>query len=137
MCTRSATKHPLFGQLIDLLENQIPSYENVVKAFYNNQKTVLEISLQERYSILADRVKCVYSKASIPTIEVNSTIIWIRRLMDKVHTLEKYSDAKRTSDTFTEEILLSSYLTFVPANALIRALEIGTYARAHCQIKFH
>ena len=49
-------------------------------------------------------MKCVYSKASIPTIEVNSTIIRIRRLMDKVHTLEKYSDAKRTSDTFTEKL---------------------------------
>ena len=33
MCTRSATKHPLFGQLVDLPENQIPPYEDVIKAF--------------------------------------------------------------------------------------------------------
>lgn len=101
ICTRSFTETSLFGQSAKLPLNKLPTCEDVVRAYYWNQKSTMEKrNVQEQAKVLATVVKDLYTRASIPSVSINSIIIRIKRLMKKVHDLEKYSDLKRSSLTF-------------------------------------
>ena len=103
--TRSSVEHSLFGNPSQLVHNMIPTCVDVFKAYCYNQ-TVDEISgsFHDRCKIIATAVKEIYVRASIPTIELNSIVVCVKRLVSKVHELEKYPDAKKSSVTFREKL---------------------------------
>src|SRR5207248_8036210 len=55
-------------------------------------------------TLVAHEIKGIYDRASIPTAEVNSIVICIKRLVAKVQELGKYSDAKKSSATYPENL---------------------------------
>lgn len=79
--TRKNTKHSIFGQPRKMSLIQLPTCEDVYRAYlyYLNEgmksNTLLEIS-----KIVANDVQQVYAKASIPTIEYKSIVFRIKRL---------------------------------------------------------
>ena len=85
ICTRSIAEHSLFGAAAKLPKRQIPTYEDVFKAYCWSLKTDdTEPKLMfKRVKILAIEVKNVYTKASIPSIDLKSIAFSIQRLIFK------------------------------------------------------
>ena len=94
----------MFGAAAKLPKQQIPTYEDVFKAYCWSLKTDdTEPKLMfKRVKMLAIEVKDIYTKASIPSIDLQSIAVSIHRLISKVRKLEKYPKLKRTSATIHE-----------------------------------
>lgn len=102
--TRAAVRHTLFGDPSPLPMMKLPTCLDVFNAFrYKQMFLHLESSIHKLVTVLALEVLEIYDNASIPTIQFDSVVIKIKRLISGVHDLEKYSDAKRTSRTFQEK----------------------------------
>lgn len=75
--TRSTWKCPLFGDLSDLKCNVLPTYEDVMK-FYEwskhtnkrSKETNKEPTFKELVNIVALKIEHIWSKASIPTVQL-------------------------------------------------------------------
>jgi len=102
--TRSATEHSILGQPAAFCKNKLPTSADVFRAYDYCVKTAKASTVHERATFVAEEVKEIYDKASIPTTEVSSIVIRIKRLITKVQELGKYPDAKRSSATFKENL---------------------------------
>lgn len=92
--TRSATEHSILGQPTVFPKNQLPTSADVFRAYDYYVKTAKAGTVHERATLVAHEIKEIYNRASIPTAEVSSIVIRIKRLVAKVQELAKYSDAK-------------------------------------------
>jgi hypothetical protein len=108
ICTRSKTEHLIFGQPVQLPERQLPTCADIFRSYCWSQKQSDSsdecASVSDRINLLAERVKEVYSRASIPTVEFYSVTVHIKRVIEKVNQLEKYPLAKRESSSFQEKV---------------------------------
>lgn len=108
ICTRSKTEHSIFGQAVQLPERQLPTCADVYKAYSWSQKqsesSDVGYSVSDRMNLLAEQVKDIYSKASIPTVELYSVTVHLKRVIEKVNKLEKYPVSKRSSLSFQEKV---------------------------------
>ena len=92
----------MFAAAAKLPKRQIQTYEDVFKAYCCGLMTDdTEPKLMfKMVKILPIEVKDICTKASIPSIDLQSIAISIQRLISKARKLEKYSKLKRTSATF-------------------------------------
>ena len=102
--TRSATEHSILGQPTVFPKNQLPTSADVFRAYDYYVKTAKAGTVHERATLVAHEIKEIYNRASIPTAEVSSIVIRIKRLVAKVQELAKYSDAKKSSATYQENL---------------------------------
>ena len=102
--TRSTTEHSILGQPTEFRKNQLPTSADVFRAYDYYVKTAKASSVHERATFVAQEVIEIYDKASIPTVELSSVVIRIKRLVNKVQELGKYSDAKKSSATYQEHL---------------------------------
>jgi hypothetical protein len=102
--TRSATEHSILGQPAKLGKNQLPTSADVFKVYDYYVKTAKTNSVHERATLVAHEVKEIYDAASIPTAELSSVVVRIKRLVAKVQELGKYSEAKKSSTTYQDSL---------------------------------
>jgi hypothetical protein len=102
--TRSVTEHSILGQPATFRRNQLPTSADVFRAYDYYVKTGTANTVHERATLVAHEVKEMYDLASIGTIEVSSVVIRIKRLVSKVQDLGKYSDAKKSSSKYQENL---------------------------------
>jgi len=102
--TRSATEHGILEQPAAFCKNQLPTSADVFRAYDYYVKTAKASTVHERATFVAEEVKEIYDRASIPTAEINSIVVRIKRLATKVQELGKYSDAKKSSATSKETL---------------------------------
>src|SRR5579872_59989 len=103
--TRSTTEHSFLGQAAELPERQIPTCGDVYKAYFWLQtQSEQPTKVSDRIKVLAELVKDVYTKASIPTVELHSISVHIKRVIDKVNAMEKYPMSKRSSQSFHDKV---------------------------------
>lgn len=80
--TRNSWKCPLFGDLCDLKDNILPTYEDVMK-FYEwirhmlkfEKETKKEPTYKEIEAVVVEKLIQIWAKSSIPTVEPKRIII--------------------------------------------------------------
>ena len=102
--TRSSTEHSILEQPAIFSKKQLPTSADVFREYDYYLKNEKWSSAHERATLVAHEIKEIYDTSSIPSIEVNSIVIRIKRLVSKVHELCKYSDAKKSSATYHESL---------------------------------
>ena len=133
--TRSTTEHSIFGQPVKLPKRQLPTSEDVFKAYDFVFKEGQITGIHEISTNVAMEVIQIFISASIPTTELTSVIVRIKRLVEQVHKLVKYPDSKKSSQTFKDK--LSSFKTlFDICCCTIMGYENEANVPAHCLIKF-
>lgn len=98
--TRSNSNHSVFGDPKELCQNVIPLGVDVFKAYMHHQRKKDNNTVKETCRLVAQQVMDIYIKASIPTIEFDSIVRRVQRLIDKGSELRKYPESKRTSDAY-------------------------------------
>lgn len=93
-------EHSVFGIPQPLPTAQLPTSADVFRAYDYCLKFGSTTSLHKRSSVVAEQVQLIYSSASIPTIEFDSIVKRIERLLDKVKELGKYATSKKSSMTY-------------------------------------
>ena len=127
--TRSETEHGILGQPRPFQTNQLPTSADVFKAYDYLLKNNNCASVTERATVIANEIKALYNKASIPTIAVSSLVIRIKRLINKVHELGKYSDRKKSSATFKSSLQMLDQLFDI---CLCKCFNKGVRERSAC-----
>ena len=99
-CTRSKSRHSVFGFPKELTKHVLPTCEDIFTAysFYQQKeefKTVNDIA-----KTIGTEVIEIYNSASIPTIAFDSVVKKVKRLVEKGNDLRKYPESKRTSGTY-------------------------------------
>lgn len=102
--TRSSTEHSLLGQPTAFRKNQLSTFADVFRIYDSYLKTSTLSIAHERAILVAQEVTKIYHATSIPTAEVSSIVILIKRLVAKVNELGKYSEAKKSSETYQENL---------------------------------
>ncbi|KAK0041400.1 hypothetical protein Bpfe_029201 [Biomphalaria pfeifferi] len=102
MATRSSTEHSIFGNPQPMPKSQLPTSADVFRAYDYQLKFGECSSVHGRSSLIGNKVKKIYDTAGIPTIEINSVVKRVERLVAKVKELNKYSTSKKSSATFEE-----------------------------------
>lgn len=129
MCTRSVTE-TIFGQAAKLPTRQLPTCQDIFKAYCWNQKIVdHKESVAEQIKLLAEEVKDAYANSSIPTIDVHSIKVRIKRLISKVKELEKYPEGKRRAQTFQSKFKCFEELFDV---CICKCFDAGVRVRSEC-----
>ena len=105
ICTRSVGQHPVFGATAELPKQNIQTYEDVFKAYcWGFEADEAEPKLMfKRVKMSANVVKYIYTKMSIPSINLQCIAVSIQRLISKAHELKKYPKLKQTSAVFTDK----------------------------------
>ena len=67
-------------------------------------KTAKASTVNQRATLVAHEVKEMFERASIPTAEISRVVIRIKRLVAKVQELGKYSDTKKSLETYQETL---------------------------------
>jgi len=99
--TRSKTEHSIFGQPSELPKKQLPTSEDVFRAYdYCLKDEQCTGGIHQIATKIAEDVIQVYADACIPTVQLSCVIVKVKRLVEKVHKLGKYSENKKTSQTF-------------------------------------
>ena len=97
--TRSTTERSLFGSPCELPKRQLPTREDVFKAYC--WKSYFDESLtrlHDRAQSLAEEVKNIYESASIPSNDIVTITVHIKRLVGKARELDKYPKSERCSE---------------------------------------
>lgn len=129
--TRSTMEHSFFGQAAELPKRQLPTCADVFKAFsWLQTQSDQPTKESDRKKVLAEAVKDVYSKASIPTVELHSITLHIKRVIDKVNQLEKYLVSKKTSQNFEEKLQDFNKLFDV---CTCKCFNVGIHERSSCR----
>jgi hypothetical protein len=128
--TRSKSRHCLFGQTCELPRNQLPTCEDVFRDYcYNEKCTQFHTGFNEQATLLANKVKEIYMKASIPTVEFSSIVVRVKRLISKVRELEKYPECKRSSAKFQDKLSSFSKLFDI---CCCKCFNDGARGRSQC-----
>ena len=68
--------HALFDYLVDLPINQIPAYLEIFKCYLFHLNDNKHLSgTHDRAKVIADQVKEIYDKSSVPSINVSSIVV--------------------------------------------------------------
>ena len=84
----------------------------------------------KRVKMLAIEVKDIYTKASIPSIDLQIIAVSIQRLISKAHKLEKYPKLKRTSAAFHDNYSSFQKLFYV---CTCKCYDAGVKERTDCK----
>jgi len=129
--TRSTTEHSIFGQAAELPERQLPTCADVFRTYcWLQTQSEQPTKVSDRIKLLAELVKDVYSKASIPTVKLHSISVHIKRITDKVNQLEKYPMSKRSSQSFQEKVHGFNNLFDV---CTCKCFDTGIHDRSSCK----
>jgi hypothetical protein len=79
---------------------------------------------------LATEVKAIYADASIPTIEFDSVVKKIKRLITKGNELQKYPESKRTSSTYQDGVSSFSALFDI---CTCKCIDLGIREKEDCK----
>lgn len=109
--TRSEFNCPLFGNPKELPLSKLPTYEDVLKCFfYEHYNLVLKtnnirlVSLSEVSNIVAQQVKSVFNKASIPTVSSYRIVQIINAYHDSYRNLMKSFKRDREKEKFKKRV---------------------------------
>ena len=115
---KKCAEHSVFGAAAKLPKQQIPTYEDIFKAYSWSLKTDdIEPKLMFKRVKMLAKVKDDYTKASIPPIGLQSIAVSIQRLTSKACKLEKKSKHQQRLMTIT--VLFKNCLMFLLVNAMI------------------
>ena len=128
--TRSTTEHSILGQPTIFRKNQLPTYADVFRTYDFYLKTSTLSTAHERALAVAQQVKEIYETGSIPTVEISSIAIRIKRLVAKVQELGKYSEAKKSSATYQEKLQSLENLFDICA---CKCYDMGVRERSMCK----
>ena len=103
-CTRSRSRHSVFGFPQELISNVLPTCEDIFKAYCFYQQKEESLTVNDIIKTVANEVTQVYHTASIPTIAFDSIVTKVKRLIEKGNDLRKYPESKRTSATYHEAL---------------------------------
>jgi hypothetical protein len=93
MKTRNESINWFIGQPSILSMNQLPTYGDIYSA-YLYQTTMKNCNKDEAVDIVAHKVKEIYTRGSIPTIQIKSIVTSINRFLDKIREATKNKVAR-------------------------------------------
>ena len=127
--TRSKGRHAVFGYPKELRKNMLPTSEDIFKAYCFYQGQTNYDTANEIAKSIASEVIEIYKTASIPTIEFESIVKKIIRLIEKGKNLRKYPELKRTSITYRERLSAFNNLFDICS---CKCVDVGIVNRKHC-----
>ena len=128
-CTRSKSRHSVFGFPKELAKNVLPTCEDIFMAYCFNQQKELYQTVNDIAKTVTTEVIEIYNTASIPTIAFDSTVKKVKRLIEKGNDLRKYPESKRTSTTYQEALSsFSSLFDICPC----KCVDAGVVERKDC-----
>jgi hypothetical protein len=132
--TRSQTEHALFGYPADLPTTQLATCLDIVKCYLFHLHDDEQLSgSHDRAKVIANQVKEIYDKASIPSINVSSIVVRVKRLISLMRDLDKYPLGKRSSAAFQDKVLSFQKLFDV---CTCKCFSAGISDRNQCRCKF-
>lgn len=87
----------------------------------------------DRAKVIAEQVKEIYTRASIPSVDVNSIVVRIKRLIADMRNLDKYPQGKRSSAAFQEKVSSMNKLFDV---CTCKCYSAGISDRTECKCNF-
>jgi len=129
IATRSVTVHNVTGQPIEFHKNQLPKCTDVFRAYQFHVNSGKVTTVHERATLVAQEVKEMYDRASIPTVELISIVIRVKRLVAKVQSLGKYSKSKKSSSKYQQSLQSLENLFDICA---CKCYDIGARERSSC-----
>lgn len=102
--TRSKSRHSVFGHPKELSKSVLPTCEDICRAYCHYQQSEECKSISDIPKAVAAEVNEIYARASIPTIEFDSIVKKVKRLVEKGYDLRKYPESKRSSKTYQESL---------------------------------
>ena len=127
--TRSETRHSVFGDPKELPVNVLPLAMDVLQCYRYHQIANVGVSGNDLFKIVTKQVRDVYTRASIPTMEYESILKKVKRLVQKANDLQKYSVSKKSSTTYTETVQKFATLFDV---CTCRCVDSGIINRDRC-----
>lgn len=91
LTTRSTSRHSVFGDPEELCKDIIPLCSDVFKAYLYRQRSNKMLTVKEISKQVAQEVKEIYDKGSIPSIDLSSIERKVQRLIDRGSDLRKYA----------------------------------------------
>lgn len=119
--TRSEFNCPLFGHPKELSASKLPTYEDVLKCFFNEHYNLAlkannrSVSFSQVSNIVAPQVKAVFDKASIPTVTLYRIVQLINAYHNSYRNLMKSYKRDKEKEKFkkrVEEFKQKSLLLF-------------------------
>ena len=108
--TRSEFKCLIFGHPIELSANKLPTYEEVLKCCFNeNYKLALKsnnkpVKFSYVSNCVAQQVKSVFDKASIPTVTIYRVVQLINGYHDSYRNLMKSFKRDKEKGKFKKRV---------------------------------
>lgn len=127
--TRSQDRHSVFGHPKALDQDRLPLAEDVFRAYRFHQTANSSGNINDLVKLVATEVRDLYVKASLPTIELDSVVKKVKRLVQKINELSKYSEKKRSSVSYQENITKLSTLFDI---CTCKCVDNGILERENC-----
>lgn len=106
--TRNKSDCPILGSYMEIHDNVLPTYENVMRHYYFVRNTLrqeganYEPASAEIALIVADKVLSIWNKASLPTLLHKSVVKRIIAYNNEIQKLKKH--AQRMDETYLKKI---------------------------------
>ena len=127
--TRGVTEHTILGQPSALTRNQLPTSADVYRAYDYYLKDKIYTGLHERATAVAQEIVSIYCKASIPVIDIKSVVNRVKKLINKVQGLTKYSSSKKTSVSYQDSLKsLNTVFDICPC----KCVDSGVREKSNC-----
>lgn len=109
--TRHAFVCPIFGPSRDFLPSKLPTYECVLRCCFEERfKLSVEtsnncVSFSKVADIVAEKIKCLYDKASIPTVTLYRIVQLINAYHDSYYKIRKSYNRDKDKTSFKQKIV--------------------------------
>lgn len=109
--TRKDFECPIFGNPRDLLGNRLPTHEDVLRCCFQERFNLScetnnkRVSFSKVAAIVANKVKCLYDKSSIPTVTEYRVVQLINAYHDSYYKLRKSYCRDKDKTTYKEKIV--------------------------------
>lgn len=108
--TRHEFECPIFGHPRDFLQSKLPTHECVLRCIFEERfKLAIEtnnkkVSFSKVARTVAEKVKCLYDKASIPTVSVYRIYQLVNAYHDSYYKIRKSYNRDKDKTSFKQKI---------------------------------
>lgn len=133
--TRRDFECPIFGHPRELLSNKLPTHEDILRCCFQERFNLAIEANNKRVSFskvavtVGNKVKCLYDKASIPTVTEYRVVQIINTYYDSYCNVRKSYNRDKDKPTLKKKCtilrrMLSPFLTSQPVSVLLLLMSV-------------